>query len=211
MQRIACLVLILMFAFNAVAQTRRHRHKKAAPPTPSMPSAKQSLEMKKLTDTFAGMWKTTTTVEKNSFFPIAGTAEGHSDLRSGPAGNSLVERSRSHGVLGSFVGFGIFWWDAKTAAYKAIWCDNLAPDGCDALGSGHWDGNNLVFTSDVDMNGAVMHMRETYSDITADSFTFTMEGAVADAPMTKMMTIQYQRAQPKSQAGTTSDTDAPKE
>ncbi|MGZ4790034.1 MAG: DUF1579 family protein [Terriglobales bacterium] len=211
MRRLPLAILILVLATTSFAQTSRHRHKKAVPPTPSMPSAKQSEEMKKLTDTFVGMWKTTATIEKNAFFPMAGTSEGRSDFRSGPAGNSLVERARSHGVMGAFAGLGVFWWDAKAAAYKAIWCDSLAPDGCDTLGTGRWDGNNLVFTSDMDMNGSPLHMRETYSDITADSFTFTMEAAMADAPMAKMMTIRYQRVQPKTTVISPSEESTPKE
>ena len=165
-----------------------------------MPSAKQSEEMKKLTDTFAGMWKTTATVEKNAFFPMSGTAEGRSDFRSGPAGNSLIERARSHGVMGVFAGLGLFWWDSKAAAYKALWCDSLSQNGCDSLGTGHWEGNSLVFTSQTDVGAGSMQMRETYSNVTADSFTFTMEAAAGDAPMAKMMTIQYQRVQPKTVA-----------
>ncbi|HVZ18542.1 MAG TPA: DUF1579 family protein [Terriglobales bacterium] len=198
MQRLRLAIVILLLVSISFGQTSRRRHRKAAPPTPSMPSAKQSVEMKKLTDTFTGMWKTTATVEKNAFFPLAGTAEGRSDFRSGPSGNSLVERARSHGVMGTFAGLGLFWWDAKAAAYKAIWCDTLTPDGCDAMGTGHWDGNNLVFTSDTDTNGSTMHMRETYSAVTADSFTFTMEAAMGEAPMQKMMTILYQRSEPKT-------------
>lgn len=200
MQRIALVTLILLMVISGYAQSsRRHRRKPQPPPeTPHMPSAKQSEEMKKLTDTFGGMWKTTATVEKSMFFPMAGTSEGRSDIRSGPAGNSLVERARSHGVMGVFAGMGVWWWDAKSAAYNAIWCDSLSQNGCDTLGTGHWDGNNLVFTAKVDMGNSTMQLRNTYSNISADSFTYTLEAAMGDAPMAKMMTIQYARVQPKT-------------
>ena len=199
MPRLPLAILILALATSAFGQSSRRHHKsKPVPPQPSMPSAKQSEEMKKLTDTFAGMWKTTATVEKNAMFPLSGTSEGRSDIRSGPAGNSLVERSRSHGVMGIFAGLGVFWWDPKAAAYKGLWCDSLAPDGCDDLGSGHWEGNSLVFTAKIDMNGSTMQMRNTYGNITADSYTFTMEAAMGDAPMAKMMFIKYERVQPKT-------------
>jgi hypothetical protein len=207
MQRIVVMVLVLLVATSAVAQSsRRHSRKPQPPPeSPHMSSAKQSVEMKKMTDTFAGMWKTTSTIEKSEFFPMSGTASGRSDFRSGPAGNSLIERARSHGVMGVFAGLGVFWWDEKAAAYRGLWCDSLAPGGCDALGTGHWDGDALVFVSAVDMGGSKMQMKETYSDIKADSFTFTMETAMGDAPMTKMMTIQYQREQPKTTVPTPSE------
>ena len=201
MQRLSLAILIILaLATSSFAQTsRRHSRKHQPPPeTPHMPSAKQSPEMKKLVDSFAGMWKTTATVEKNAMFPIAGTSEGRSDIRSGPAGNSLIERSRSHGVMGTFAGLGVFWWDPRSTAYKAIWCDSLALNGCDDLGAGKWDGNNLVFTAKIDMGGSTMQMRNTYGDITPDSYTFTMEIAMGDAPMAKMMFIKYQRVQPKT-------------
>jgi Protein of unknown function (DUF1579) len=210
MRRILIAVLMLALTTGVSAQSAR-RHKRRTqppPPAPQIPPAKQIEEMKKMTDTFGGMWNTTATVEKNMFFSEAGTSAGHSEFRSGPAGNSLIERARSHGVMGVFAGLGVFWWDAKAAAYKAVWCDSLSRSGCDLLGTGHWDGPNLVFTSLVDMGGGnTMQMRETYSAITADSFTFTMEAAMGDAPMAKMMTIQYQRSQAKSAATPTADSD----
>ncbi len=199
MPRLPLAILIIALATSAFGQSSRRHHKpKAAPPQPSMPSAKQSEEMKKLTDTFAGMWKTTATIEKNAMFPLSGTSEGRSDIRSGPAGNSLIERSRSHGVMGVFAGLGVFWWDSKLAAYKGLWCDSLAPDGCDDLGAGKWEGNNLVFTAKIVMNGNTMMMRNSYTNITTDSYTYTMEAAMGDAPMAKMMAIQYERVQPKT-------------
>jgi len=204
MRRALIAILVVALSVGVSAQSSSHRSNRrratAPPPTPQIPPAKQVEEMKKLVDTFAGMWKTTATVEKNMFFSEAGTSEGHSEFRAGPAGNSLVERARSHGVMGSFAGMGVFWWDANSSAYSALWCDSLSRDGCDLLGTGKWDGNSLVFNSEADMGGSKLKMRETYSDITSDSFTFTMQAAVGDAPMAKMMTIQYQRAVPKSEA-----------
>ena len=197
MRRISLVVLMLALVATSSAQTKRARRHKE-PAAPQMPSAKQSEEMKKMTDTFAGMWKTTATMEKNPLFPQGGTATGRSDFRSGPAGNSLVERARSHGAMGAFAGLGLIWWDAKTAAYSGVWCDSLAPGGCDSLGQGQWQGNDLVFTSTQDTGQNKLHYRETYSAITADSFTYTVETATDDGAMTKFMTIQYERVQPRT-------------
>ena len=200
MQRALITAAILLLTTNALGQTSRH-HKKAAEPEspPGMPSVKQMEEMKKMTDTFSGMWKIVTTVEKSAWFPNAGTSIGRSDIRSGPAGNSLVERSRSHGVMGIYAGLGLVWWDAKAAAYKGMWCDSLSPDGCDPMGSGQWQSDGtLVFTSQMDMGQNKIQVKETYSGITADAFTFTMETSTDGGPMSKMMTIQYTRVQPKT-------------
>lgn len=201
MQRFFVFILAFTLVSGALAQSK-HSRKHAAPATPQMQSVKQSEEMKKLTDTFGGQWKTTATVEKSSFFPFAGTSSGRSDFRSGPAGNSLVERTRSHGVMGEFAGTGVVWWDAKAAAYKGIWCDSISPDGCDPTGSGQWSGGSLVFNSEMDMGQNKMQVRNTYSNITADSFTFTMETGMDGAPLAKLMTIEYQRAQPRTTVAT---------
>ena len=199
MQRALITAVILVLATTAFGQTSHHHRKPAEPEVPGMPSVKQSEQMKKMTDTFSGMWKTIATVEKSAWFPNAGTSIGRSDIRSGPAGNSLVERSRSHGVMGTFAGFGLFWWDDKAAAYKGMWCDTLSPDGCDPIGSGQWQADGtLVFTSQMDMGQNKLQVKETYSGITADAFTFTMETSTDGAPMTKMMTIQYTRVEPKT-------------
>ncbi len=199
MKRVLVIIFVLVFAASALAQRPRHKRRAPKPPEqPHMDSAKQSIEMKKMTDTFAGMWKTTATVEKGSMFPMAGTSEGRSDFRSGPAGNSLIERARSHGVMGLYAGTGVIWWDPQAAAYKELWCDSLAPEGCDVVGNGQWDANGLVFTAQATVGQNTIHLKATYSSITTDSFTYTLEMGTDDAPLAKMMTVQYQREQPRT-------------
>jgi len=198
MRKALLLMFLLVIVPGLLAQSRHRKRQHQAPPQPQMPSAKQSEEMKKMTDTFVGMWKTTTTVEKSDLFSLSGTSNGHSDFRSGPAGNSLIERTRSHGVLGVFAGMGVFWWDAQKAAYSALWCDSLAPDGCMNLGRGQWDGNALVFTSVMDMGPNKMHVKSTYSNISTDAFTYTLEAGMDGAPLAKVMTVQYERTESKT-------------
>lgn len=197
MKRVLIVIFVLIFTTAALAQRPRHRRRAAkAPEQPHMDSAKQSEEMKKMTDTFVGMWKTTTTVEKGLVFVMAGTSQGRSDFRSGPAGNSLVERARSHGVMGLFAGMGVFWWDAQSGAYETLWCDSLAADGCQLMGNGQWDDKGLVFTAQVPIGASTLHLKATYSDITADSFTYTVEAGMDDGPLAKGMTVRYERVQP---------------
>jgi len=199
MKRLLVIIFILVFAASSLAQKTRHkRHVTKEPEQPHMDSAKQSEQMKKMTDTFVGMWKTTATVEKGPMFTMSGTAEGRSEFRSGPAGNSLVERARSHGVMGLFAGMGVFWWDPQAASYKAMWCDSLAPEGCNVLGNGQWDTTGLVFSAQATVGQNTIHLKATYSNITADAFTYTLEMGTDDAPLAKMMTVQYERAQPRT-------------
>src|SRR4051812_49699621 len=94
MKRLVLVTLLFALALSASAQqssdqpATKHGRKHHSAAADQMPSTTQSVEMKKMTDTFAGLWKTTATVEASEWFPQAGTAVGRSDFRSGPAGNS---------------------------------------------------------------------------------------------------------------------------
>jgi hypothetical protein len=150
--------------------------------------------MKKLVDTFAGSWRVTIRVEKNDWFPTAGTANGHAEMQAGPAGNSLTEHLRSHGPLGDFAGSGMYWYDPQGKSYKRVWCDSLDPTGCGVAGAGNWEGGNFVFNSEMPMPQGTMRVRETFSNITHESFDFALEASTGDGPLVKMMTIRYERA-----------------
>ncbi len=198
MRRVAVFVCLFVFALIAVAQDApaRPRRKNAAAKT-SMPSTKQSAEMKKLIDTFSGHWKTVTSFDKNEWFPVAGTYRGHSFYEAGPAGNSLRERQMS--PRANFAGFGLYWYDAGSKSYKGVWCDTMDPRGCGDVGAGNWEGDNFVFQGEIDMGPqGKMKVRETSSNITKDSFDFMIEAATGDAPMKKMMTIKYERMAAKT-------------
>jgi hypothetical protein len=54
----------------------------------------------------------------------------------------------------------------------------------------------------MEMGANKMQVRTSYSNITADSFTFSMEIGMDGAPLTKLMTIEYQRAQPRTTVAT---------
>ena len=206
MKRVFIVIFVMVFVVSGFGQRTRHKRRVTKKPEqPHMDSAKQSVEMKKMTDTFVGMWKTTATVEKGLLFATAGMSEGRSDFRSGPSGNSLVERTRSHGVMGLFAGMGVYWWDAQAGAYESVWCDSLAATGCELMSNGQWDDKGLVFTAQITMGQNTMHVKATYSDITADSFTYTLEAGIDDAPLVKAMTVQYQRSEPRTTVVTGSE------
>jgi hypothetical protein len=191
-----CVVAIsCLFAVQMVAQ--QNPPKAAKPDTTS--SVKQSVEMQKITDSFVGLWKTATTIEPGGFSPSGGTGEGRSSITSGPAGNSVRELARSHGALGRFAGFGLMWWDRNAAMYRQVWCDNMSPNGCDTF-NGHWESGNLVFDGTANAQGNAMKLRSTYSAIAINSFVYTLEASVGDAPMKKMMTIKYERTEPRANA-----------
>jgi hypothetical protein len=87
------------------------------------------------------------------------------------------------------------WWDAKVGGYQGVWCDSMTPAGCQiSKGITKWEGNNLVGTDESEMMGQKMAMKESWTDITPDSFTFVMDGGPPGGEMKRMMTIKYTRA-----------------
>lgn len=171
--------------------------KKTAPPDLT---AKQSPEMAKLAKMLVGTWAAD---EKFEAVPemgpeaVAGTGKGSETVKAGPAGNSLTTDFKSRSTMGPFSGHGVIWWDAKVGVYRSLWCDSESPDGCDAGATGKWEGNNLVFTWNVEMMGpkgkVTIKMRQVYTDMKPASFTFYIDGSVNNSAMKRMMTINYKK------------------
>ncbi len=65
----------------------------------------------------------------------------------------------------------------------------MTPNGCAPGGTGNWEGENLVFTGEMEMAGQKHTMKSTYTDIKPNSVTFNMEMDGKPA-----MTIKYTKA-----------------
>jgi len=169
---------------------------KAAKPKEQMgmPMPKPAPEMTKMIKMMAGSWTVTEKHDPNPMMPNGGTSKGTAVLTPGPGGMSLTEKYHSIGAMGSFTGYGTFWWDSKTQVYRGVWCDNMSPSGCDDSGSTKWEGDKLVGTMEGEMNGQKTMTRFTYSDFTPDSFVMTMEMGPDASKMQKAMTITYTKA-----------------
>jgi hypothetical protein len=193
MQRILAFVAFFVLLAMAAAQQTDQAKPEAKQGVKLFASSQQSPEMKKMVDSFAGRWTTTVHVYKGEWFPADGTTKGRADISSGPAGNSILEKFSFLGPLGNFAGRGVYWYDKQAGGYQGSWCDSMDPRGCGPVGKGGWEGDNLVFNNEIDMGGTKMRVRETFSNITKDSYDFMIEAANGDSPMTKMMTIRYER------------------
>jgi hypothetical protein len=196
--------VLAMALLSMAAAQESDQAKTPASNTKLFVSAQQAPEMKKLVDSFAGVWRTTINVYKaEGWFPQDATVKGRADIHAGPAGNSLAERFRSLSAAGNFAGQGIYWWNKESNSFTGIWCDSMDPGGCGPVGKGTWEGDILVFNNEISMgNGTKMKVRETWSNIAKDSFDFMIEGATGDGPMVKVMTIHYERSVPRSASTT---------
>jgi hypothetical protein len=192
--------LALLVCVLAVAQDKpksssmaKPMEKKGEGGQMTMPMAKPSAEMEKLSKMLVGTWSTTEKHEPSPWAPKGATGKGTAVFKSGPGGLSLVQDYKSSGtMMGSFSGHGVMWWDAKAGGYQGLWCD---PGGCEVgKGVAKWEGNNLVGTDESEMMGQKMAMKESWTDITPNSFTFVMDGGPPGGEMKRMMTIKYTRA-----------------
>jgi hypothetical protein len=193
-------ILMTLCASLALGQAQPPGPGQRRPPRPNRPAMQNrnpneprpSPELKRLAVNVLGMWRAEEQHEAMGPTP-AGSSTGTAVFRLGPGGLSIIENFRVRGDLGQVTGLGIVSWDPKAQLFKAYWCDNLTPSGCEPMGTGKWDGDKLVMTSETEEGGKKLSVRETYSGFTADSFTWTMESGGPGGKLAPMMTVKYTR------------------
>jgi hypothetical protein len=168
-------VFTLLLSGLALAQDKPQEQPPAgAQATPPMGPPKAAPEMEKYIKMFAGKWKTKETFEKSPMMPNGGSGEGEAMSHPGPGGLSLMDHYKSKNPMGTFEGHGATWYDPSDKMYHAFWCDNMTPTGCQLMGTGKWEGEDLVFTSDSEMNGQKISTKMIVSDIKPDSYKWRM-------------------------------------
>jgi Protein of unknown function (DUF1579) len=181
-------------AFSQTTKAKDHKpaEKKTAAAAPAQAMPKPSAEEEKLIKAFGGKW----TVDGNTEASPAGPAEktaGTESCHKGPGGFSVIcDANMKFDRMGPFMGHGVMYWDAEAKNYTGTWCDNLGP--CSTQGTGAWDGDKLVFNSEMKMNGQSAKMRQTYSDITPTSYKFQIEMGDPSGELKPWMTLNYKRA-----------------
>jgi hypothetical protein len=192
--RIAILLLATAtLAFSQTTKVNDHQkseQKSAASASQAMP--KPGAEDSKLAKSFAGNWTVTGKTEAGPTGP-AETVTGTEKNYSGPGKFSLVtDTTMKFSTMGPFRGHGVMYWDAEAKHYTGTWCDNLGP--CATQGIGTWEGDKLIFNSDMKMGGQTAKMRQTYSNITADAFDFAIEMGDPNGNFKPWMTLNFKRA-----------------
>lgn len=118
-----------------------------------------------------GTWKTIEKHEAMPGFP-GGEGKGVMKVRTGPGGLSFITEYNSAGVIGSFAGHGLTFWDAEAKIYKSYWLDSLTAGSMEM--TGRWEGKDLVFTGTTKHMGKAYSMKEVITDITPTSYTMKM-------------------------------------
>lgn len=158
--------LFVLFALPAVAQ-------QTSAPKPHPPwVAAQAPEVRRLADALAGEWKTS---EEFGADRNAATDSGVFSIRDGPGDNSLVLDYSSQSAMGTYSSTRIIYWDRQADRYKAFYCDSMQHRGCGEAGSGNWQGQDLVFESTTEGPRGRIQMRESFSEISSQGFTFSVD------------------------------------
>jgi len=172
----------------------QHQAGKESPAPASAEAApKPSPEMERLNKWMVGTWQTSEKFAPMPEYgmPNGGTGKGISIVRLGPGGLSLVDDYRSRNVMGRFAGHGVTYWDPQEQAYKSFWIDSMSGKG--ETSTGKWEGNDLVFTGESEMQGKKFQTLGKMTNITPRSYTFSLANS-AGGEMKEVLTIDYKKA-----------------
>jgi hypothetical protein len=181
-------ILALGSALSAFAQDKAAEPPKAPAMADMMP--RPGPEMARMR-ALLGAWEVEETHEASAFGP-GGKGKALSTVAPGPGGLSLRINYRStEGRIKGFAGHGVLAWDESGKAYKQAWVDNMTPGLM--VGTGQWEGDRFVVTTEAVMMGKPCRSRDTFSNITRDGFTLTSEMSLDGAPLAKMVTLVHRR------------------
>ena len=190
-------VLLLAASTLALSQETKSQDHKPADKKAAAPAAEQQAmpkpapEAERLSKSFGGSWTVSGKTEESPAGP-AETANGTERCKDGPGHFSVIcDANMKFSRMGPFTGHGVMYWDPENKNYTGTWCDNLGP--CAPQGTGNWEGDKLVLNGEMKMNGQTSKMRQTYSDITPNSYTFLMEMSDQSGELKPWMTLKYKR------------------
>jgi hypothetical protein len=203
--KVRCMMSLALLACCSLAlaqETKKPAAPKKAPAaekktaTPAGPPmmAKPAPEMQKI-KFLNGRWTVSGKFEANEMMPSGGTETGTTEFHPVAGGMAVVQNYKSNS---GFAGHSVTWWDAKDKVYKTLWCDSMS--SCQSISTGKWEGDKLVFTGDVLAMGKKMTVKDTFSDIKPDGFTFSEDAASEGGPMKPSMMLKYSKAAGKAAA-----------
>jgi hypothetical protein len=193
------LVITLVAASSAGQPQSTTRLAASAESSGSMPkvgstgSASNS-EMQRLDRAFGGIWSTSESFAHNEFYPNGAEREGTARFSLATGGTSLIEEVHSDGSAGRLDFMVVIWWDNEAKVYNFFTCGNGGNNPCKIRGTAHWDADSFVNNYELTIRNAKKKWKDTFSEITPNSFTLVaaMESADGD-PMQPMITTHYRR------------------
>jgi hypothetical protein len=166
--------------------TKKQPSTDSAPPPADKPVP--APEMKRLIKMWTGHWTTDENFAPSDQMPHGGQGKGMETMRPGPGSLSLIGDYQTHGAP---FGHLVVIWLPKEQAYKSYWTDSTQPGV--SVQTGRWEGDRLVFTSVDESSGKKIESRDTYSDITPNSFTDQLDSGPEGEPLKRVLTVKYTR------------------
>jgi hypothetical protein len=142
---------------GAPGQDKSQDKGKSAPAEMQVP--KPGPEMAKL-NYLIGNWTMNAEYVKSPMVPEGGKETGTYRAVAGPGGFSVIADFDVDGPFGKEIGHEVLTWSPKKNAYTVMTVGNSFPDA--VMGTGHWEGDNLVIESSFDMGTKVAHMKAVY-------------------------------------------------
>jgi hypothetical protein len=200
MRKIVVLILLAAFAVatvyaqEATKNPTKPKDTTAAQESPAPPMLKPSPEIEKLGKLFNGRWNVSGNIQDEMWVKGGDEGSGVEVTRSGPGGFTCISDSKMNfKKFGPMLGHGVIWYDESKKAFQGIWCDNGGPT-CMSPGDGKWDGDKLVFLGEMPMGAQTIPMRQTYKNLTENSFEWFMETGDGQGNWKPEMSLKYRRA-----------------
>jgi hypothetical protein len=178
------ILLVLVISALAAAQNKEQ----ASKPRPAP-------EMQRVAKMLVGTWKVEEDFAPGGSRPHGGKGTGHSVIRVGPGGFSLIEDFVSSSAGGGVDHlFGVYWWDKAAQGLRSFGCDDLSGEGCSMLdGVGRWVGNEVVTHFKMHDGSKTIPGRIVWAEKENGSFTATMYVADASGAMKRDWTFLHVR------------------
>jgi hypothetical protein len=166
----AAVLCFAAFSQEKASAPKKPAATKKAAPSGAPPMPQPAPEMKDL-DALVGTWTTEEHYDPSPFMPTGGTGTGTNTVRRGPGGFTMLMDHRSKTSTGTFNSHGVLTWDPNEKAYKTVWADSTMPGV--TISTGHKEGDNIVYRSEVTMEGKKISTRDVVADRTPTSYTLT--------------------------------------
>ena len=101
-------------------------------------------------------------------------------MRLAADGATLVLEGHSDGSAGPLSYIIVVWWDRETNLYRYFTCFKDTSSGCEVRGTAHWDQDNFVNDYEEVVDGKKMKFRDTFQDITPNSYTLVFAWVMDD-------------------------------
>jgi ketosteroid isomerase-like protein len=156
-----------------------------------------------------GTWSTSITYAPSADIPKGATVEGSEVWRPGPGGFSVIEESHEQNPKGPIDGLGVAWWDAQDQGQRFLWCESTDANGCYVSKEvAKWNNGSLVWSEEQENSGKKRIYSETFTDITANSFTQLLQEGEPGQPLKTTVTIRAKRVAPETMSSDATSDDA---